>query len=224
MRPTREAVQQALTRLRAADPTLKQFGAQGHGYRLNPPLAEAEAVAVEQRLGVSLPTEYRAFVTQVGDGGAGPGYGVHSLREWLATAQAAGRKARRRAGELVDPARPFGRPVTVAEAARLGGFPTHGVIPLCETGCGGAYCLVTAGTEQGWVWCYDNGGFYAPAYTHDPVYPVGATVADRLRINEAFLAALLALSNNVRLGFWAWYQCWLEEAGQGTVREVAKKG
>lgn len=71
MRPTREAVQQVLTRLRAADPALKRFGAEGHGYRLNSPLVEAEAVAVEQRLGVALPAEYRAFVTRVGDGGAG---------------------------------------------------------------------------------------------------------------------------------------------------------
>jgi hypothetical protein len=59
-------------------------------------------------------------------------------------------------------------------------------------------------------------GVYVPAYPHDPVYPVGATLADRLRINEEFPAALLAPSNNVRLGFWEWYRRWLEMAGQDT--------
>jgi hypothetical protein len=115
-------------------------------------------------------------------------------------------------GEPLDPARPFGRPATVREAGRLGGFPTHGVIALCEMGCGAAYCLVTAGLERGWVWSHDNVGLYSPAYPHDPVYPTGATVADRLRINEEFHSALLAPSNSVRLGFWAWYKRWLEGA------------
>ena len=214
----REAVQQVLTRLRATDPAMKRFGADAHGYRLNPPLTEPEAVAVERWLGVTLPAEYRAFVTQVGDGGAGPGYGVHSLCDQMVAAQSAGKKARRRSERFLeppDPARPFGRPMTVAEAGRLGGFPTHGLIALCETGCGGAYCLVTAGFEPGWVWSHDNGGFYAPAYTHDPIYPEGgATVADRLRINDEFHTALLAPSNGVRLGFRAWYRRWLEGAGE----------
>ena len=46
MRPTREAVQQMLARLRADDPTLKRFGAEGHGYRRNPPLTGAETAAI----------------------------------------------------------------------------------------------------------------------------------------------------------------------------------
>ena len=42
MHLTREDVQHVLTRLRAADPSLKRFGAEGHGYRLNPPSRDEE--------------------------------------------------------------------------------------------------------------------------------------------------------------------------------------
>ena len=209
MAPRTEDVRRELARLRAADPSLEQFGARAHGYRLNPPLAEAEAVAVEEKLGITLPAEYREFVTQVGDGGAGPGHGVYALRDVLAM----GRKRWRRATKFADPAQPFARPWTVTEAERFGGFPTHGLIALCETGCGGGYGLVVTGTERGRVWAHNTAGFYAPACTRDPVYPAGATVADRLRINEQFHAALLAPTNRVRLGFWDWYRWWLEGAG-----------
>ncbi len=206
MQMTRADVQKALARLRGA--TADGHEAQSHGYRLHPPLTEAEALAVEAQLGVRLPTEYRDFVTLVGDGGAGPGFGIHSLREWMAKGVKARRKSRE---DLADPSRPFGRPVTVREASRLGGFPTHGMIALCLTGCGGAFGLVTAGLERGWVWSIDNVSAFAPASQEVPTYFEGATGDDRFRINEEFHAAQLAISNRERLGFWAWYRLWLEE-------------
>jgi hypothetical protein len=65
--------------LRRTDPGFTRFGCEEHSYLLNEPLTESEVTAFEDRYGVSLPGEYRAFLLQVGDGGAGPFYGIFRL-------------------------------------------------------------------------------------------------------------------------------------------------
>ena len=47
---------------------------------LNPPASEETVKLVESHLGVSLPTDYRRFVLEAGDGGAGPYSGLLPLR------------------------------------------------------------------------------------------------------------------------------------------------
>jgi hypothetical protein len=197
-----------LDRLRSADPGLRRFGAATHRYRLNPVLSEGEVLGFEKRLGVRLPKEYREFVTQAGDGGAGPGYGIYALGSVEEQLTAGRGKARKLA---YDPGRPFARPSNLEEARRLGGFPSHGVLPLAEIGCGGVYVLVSSGPERGTVWAYENDEAYHLVYPADPVYPEGATVEDRVRINGAFGNALLGPENKVRLNFWQWYTRWMEE-------------
>ena len=61
---------------------LKCFGSQAHAFRLNPPIAEAEVHRFEHRHGISLPDDYRAFLIQAGNGGAGPYYGLLPLDNW----------------------------------------------------------------------------------------------------------------------------------------------
>ena len=57
------------------------FGATGgHGFALEEPLTQEELDALEAWLSVELPSEYRAFLTVVGAGGAGPAYGVFPVR------------------------------------------------------------------------------------------------------------------------------------------------
>ena len=56
-------------------------GATSHGYRLQPPLTAAELKAIEAEAQTRLPDEYRLWVTEVADGGAGPNHGVRPLRE-----------------------------------------------------------------------------------------------------------------------------------------------
>lgn len=51
----------------------------GHHYELNPVLTEDQIVAVEMKLGIQLPQEYREFLKVVGDGGAGPEWGLFAL-------------------------------------------------------------------------------------------------------------------------------------------------
>ncbi len=68
-----------LDHLRAADGAFSVFGSDSHGYFLGPKLKERDLVAVEQRLGVRLPKEYRLFLAHLGEGGAGPFYGLFTL-------------------------------------------------------------------------------------------------------------------------------------------------
>src|SRR5437660_10695527 len=70
-------VRNALRRLFVAQPDV--FGADGHHFKLNPPLSETEVIAIEHHHNVSLPVDYRNFITQIGNGGAGPYYGIFPL-------------------------------------------------------------------------------------------------------------------------------------------------
>lgn len=66
-------------RLRELDTQRVVFGASKHRYQFNPPLAIEQVEAFEQRYNITLPTPYRRFITEVGNVGAGPYYGVMPL-------------------------------------------------------------------------------------------------------------------------------------------------
>ncbi|MBS5166073.1 MAG: SMI1/KNR4 family protein [Butyricicoccus sp.] len=62
-----------------ADPERKVFGADTHQYELNPVLSLEEVQAYQEKYHVVLPSEYVFLITQVGNGGAGPYYGIYPL-------------------------------------------------------------------------------------------------------------------------------------------------
>lgn len=85
MFPLKE-LKEELQKAREADPELQQFGAEKHQYQWNPPASVEEVEALEEKIGVKLPQDYRDFLLQAGNGGAGPYYGLFSLQEvqdWL---------------------------------------------------------------------------------------------------------------------------------------------
>ena len=148
-----------------ADPRRRRFGAARHGYRLAAPLAEVQVAALEATIGASLPPAYRAFVTTLGDGGAGPYYGVWPLAHPLQSALAAGEFA---------PAAP-------------GRAAYRGVLGLGHVGCGQIALLIVRGAHAGEVWidargadgelrpvARDFGAYYSAwvqAVTHDQLLP-----------------------------------------------------
>lgn len=68
-----------LERLRTLDRGYELFGAANHRYQLGP-RADQETISVfEVEHGVRLPEDYRSFLTEVGNGGAGPCYGLLPL-------------------------------------------------------------------------------------------------------------------------------------------------
>jgi hypothetical protein len=50
-----------------------------HRYRLRRPLSEKRVLAFEAAQGITLPAAYRTFLLSVGDGGAGPHFGLVPL-------------------------------------------------------------------------------------------------------------------------------------------------
>ncbi|MBK7074651.1 MAG: SMI1/KNR4 family protein [Myxococcales bacterium] len=157
-----------LTATAAADPRRRRFGAARHGYQLGAPLPGPTLDAFEAAIGVALPAAYRGFVTTVGDGGAGPYYGLWPLAHPLQRAIAAGEFA----------------PEAPGRAAY------RGVIGLGHVGCGQIALLIVRGPHAGEVWidargadgalrpiARDFGAYYVAwvqAVTHDRLLPGAA--------------------------------------------------
>ncbi|HEX3482215.1 MAG TPA: hypothetical protein VHT91_44675, partial [Kofleriaceae bacterium] len=102
----------AVRALAAADPGLRRFGASVHRYELAPPLDAAAVAALEHRLDAALPDDLRALVSELGAGGAGPGYGIVRVDRTV---------------ELAGPS---------ALVAAPAGVPWTRGLPLAHLGCG----------------------------------------------------------------------------------------
>lgn len=130
--------------LRERDREYRVFGSGGewggHHYLLRPPLAERQLVEFERRYGVKLPRDYRLFLSLVGDGGAGPFYGVIPLVE---------------ASRSSDLSAPFAwtdkhRLQTEEEFKLWNRRP--GYLEICHHGCGYYDLLVVRGATAGSMW------------------------------------------------------------------------
>src|SRR5262249_37740735 len=80
-------IQNGLRFLREADHKHKVFGADGHEYNLRACLKEAEIIEFENHHGLRLPEDYRTFLRELGNGGAGPFYGINGLDELYETTE-----------------------------------------------------------------------------------------------------------------------------------------
>lgn len=160
---------------RAREMDAQPFGVESHGMRLHPPIALDELAAIEARLGVALPEEYRGFIIRIGDGGAGPAYGMFTLDKALRETGVD------RVPELlatpfchVDCYNPYEDPVWNAfwdrvdeggvgdEERRIFGIrEMEGALQLCHEGCGYMHFLVVSGPQRGRMWmdgrCSDYG-------------------------------------------------------------------
>ncbi|MER5867534.1 SMI1/KNR4 family protein [Kitasatospora sp. NPDC002040] len=171
--------------LREAPFPEKVFGARwqrsGHEFLLESPLGEAEVAAAEEELGVSFPSTYRAFLLEVGAGGAGPYYGIFPLRHdgqgwhWVddsgirsdntllgqafpSVAERARWAEELDAREPVEQDFPDDQSYLAAfrawddEWERLHASMTAGAICLSHEGCGYYTWLVVTGPERGTLW------------------------------------------------------------------------
>ena len=202
-------VSESLRYLSVANPDI--FGGDGHAFQLNPPLKEAECCAFEQHHNVSLPAEYRHFLTALGNGGAGPFYGVFPLGKMDAPVGGGLQTWSENDGLVGALSLPF---MLADEWNDLQGMPSdelrdtdekeferqfdqfeeryfntslvNGAIPICHKGCALRIWLVVTGGQAGHLW-HDGRSDY--------------TGITPLRLADGSLAT-----------FSLWYGEWLEEA------------
>ncbi|WP_330302071.1 MULTISPECIES: SMI1/KNR4 family protein [unclassified Streptomyces] len=159
-----DGVRARIREMAAQDPGRERFGADTHGYELTPPLPETEIRAFEETHGIDLPTQYRSFVAEVGNGRAGPCHGLMPLtvprpeadEEWAVDDEW---EQDRRLGRL---ARPF--PLTEPLPGRINPLTDalpQGTLMLAEQGCGIFIRLILNDPRTGEIWQIDPdwGGF-----------------------------------------------------------------
>jgi hypothetical protein len=138
-----EELKDLLRLLKIKDREYRVFGADIHHYELASTLTENELIQFEQHHRCQLPPDYRDFLINGSDGGAGPYYGLATLTE----------AARDR-----DLSRPFSitKSTTLysqAERAKLGLRISYtGLLELCHQGCAIYSYLVVNGPTYGTIW------------------------------------------------------------------------
>ncbi len=70
-----------VARAKELDTELRQYGASNHRYEFAPVAALSQVRSFEQRHNIKLPQAYVEYLTQAGNGGAGPELGLYSLDE-----------------------------------------------------------------------------------------------------------------------------------------------
>ena len=177
-----------LNLLQELDAGFSVFGADSHRYKMNSPLTEAEITSFETKNNLRLPEEYREYLTQIANGGAGPFYGLMALEE--------------NGRGKTSPAEPFpltgDQPVFLLELYEEHEEPDEiiekvyeetqrGVSYLSHEGCGMYSVLVINGPEYGHVWYFDFA-------------------------NDAGVFPLTHPATGAPLGFFDWLELWLDAA------------
>lgn len=166
------AIRTGLEQLRTCGKSLDVFGAENHGFVLNRPLGEPVVKRFETKHGIKLPADYRRFIIELGNGGAGPYYGIFKLGEMDNCFDQT--KWRERDGFVGVLSRPFphttkwnnltkqpkasddedGYEKAMDEFDRRywDSKNINGAIPLCHEGCALRDWLVITGREAGHMW------------------------------------------------------------------------
>ncbi len=201
-----DAIKSDLQKLCKSKKALEVFGASSHRYKVNPPLSEDKLRAFEEKHGIILPDDYRNFLLIVGNGGAGPDYGLFKLGETdegpdfgdflgdLSKPFPHRQAWNDLTGEPPDFEGEYDSAEEEEYQRQIGAFDEiywnphimDGAIPICHQGCALRLWLVVNGPEKGNIW-EDHRADYAG------IMP-------------------LQTKNHKRVTFYEWYRAWLNEA------------
>lgn len=164
----RKEILEKLDKLRSIDAKFKVFGSEYHKYHLNPPISEKKIIQFERKYKITLPIEYKTFLMEIGNGGAGPYYGVFPLGKYDDGAWIEGQSL---VGILSKPfpySSDWNKPPRLPNEedyedeelfdkdyqAAVDEYwkPIDGAIPICHQGCSLRYWLIVSGPETGKIW------------------------------------------------------------------------
>jgi len=151
------------------------FDAESHRFLVNLPLSEAAVEAFEREHRVSLPSDYRRFLTEIGNGGAGPFYGVFplgvmddnfGLRTWSENDGTVGvlsepfpyeKEWNDLSGQpndalLETDEAEYNRRLELFSDSYWCSSHVNGAIPICHEGCALRVWLVLNGSQAGCLW------------------------------------------------------------------------
>lgn len=190
-----EKIKAKLLNLKTLDNQYKVFGAKDHKYELNPCLTEFEIKSIENFTEIPFPEDYREFLLKIGDGGAGPHYGIYRINKAInfnyKDYYSFPFPFEKFWDELNDPEElvqqlvhnEYYRDEFNDEDYEDDNY-IRGAIPICAEGCGHMTMLVISGKERGNMWgdsrCSSGG-----------IYPLSSI-------------------NKTRLSFIEWYEKWLD--------------
>ena len=164
--PQIEGIQTKLDQLRRLDPQGSiLFGAAGNQYKLKHLAREELLQQFEEKFQLTLPKGYREFLLHVGNGGAGPYYGLYQLEvtrfKWqkpqpgkvsVARFSSASEYSARRWGKTAEGAEI--EEVSAADAAFYAGLQQK-ALKICTPGCQMETLLVVEGPKRGQMWTWD---------------------------------------------------------------------
>lgn len=133
-----------LRQLQKADVQFRVFGSKQHRYQLAMPISKDELTSFESDNLIQLPEDYRLFLEVVGNGGAGPYYGLEPLNTF---------------GRDLSQPFPFTKRTDTLSDEELDHLPDEfdhdeypGVLEFCHQGCAIFSYLVVNGPTYGTIW------------------------------------------------------------------------
>lgn len=198
------------------DKNCEFFGSESHKYKFKPCLSKLDIQDFEEKYQIELPDDYRNFLLEIGNGGAGPGYGllgidIHSCKD-----------------ENLDfkyLSQPFvlteeWNDLDLMQASHEEGNPVYfypnfiqGTILVAEYGCGVEARLVITGSQRGNIWIDDR--------TNEAgIYPLSPHCAAFFHDDPDIEADLYESIEEVKtaMSFYDWYHDWLNRGISQVIR------
>jgi hypothetical protein len=175
------------------DAALELFGAGTHRYEFNPPLKAEEVAAFEANQALHLPEDYRDFILNVGNGGAGPCYGIYPLRLEGSIHHGMANRDRIDLSVPFRHAEPWDadwldqidwdageRPDDCRMLEYMDTRHIAGTLCICHRGCGDFWLLVVRGNEWGHLWMDGRGNISG-------IFPESGAHGERLTFSQWYL-------------------------------------